>query len=60
MHDECRALLIVDSGGSRNFRNGAHGPGAVEFIGSGDCFYAPSHIPYVFVVREEHFVNITC
>ena len=40
-----------------------HGPGAVEFLGSGDCFDAPSHIPNVFVVRvvnKIHIVNIAC
>ena len=26
---------------------------AVEFLESGDCFDAPSHVPYVFVVSVE-------
>ena len=39
--------LIDNSGGSRNFKTGGRGPGAVEFVGSGVCFDAPSHIPYV-------------
>ena len=42
---------------------GGFGPGVVEFLGSGDCFDASSHIFYVFVVRVEneiHIVNIVC
>ena len=38
-------------------------PGEVEFLGSGDCFDAPSYILYLFVVNVEnkiHMVNITC
>ena len=27
---------------------------AVEFLGSGNCFDAPSNIPYVFVVKAEN------
>ena len=47
----------------QEFHNQGHGPGAVEFLGSGDCFDAPSHIPNVFVVRvvnKIHIVNIAC
>ena len=29
------------------------GPGAVEFLGSGNCFYALSYIPYLFIARVE-------
>ena len=39
------------------------GPGAVKFLGSGDCFEATSDMPYVFVVRLEngiHSVIIVC
>ena len=34
-----------------------------RIIGSADCFYILSHIPYVFIVREEneiHIVNKHC
>ena len=44
----------------QEFRNKGRGTGAV---GSGDFFYAPSHIPNVFVVRvvnKRHIVNIAC
>ena len=34
------------------------GPGAVEFLGSGNCFDAPSNIPYVFVVKAENEIQI--
>ena len=37
------------------------GGGAVKFLGLGFVFYAPSHIPYVFVARvvnKIHNVNI--
>ena len=50
-------------GGSRNFKTGGRGPGAVESYGSGDCFDAPSHITYWFLVRivnKIHIVNIVC
>ena len=30
------------------------GPVAEEFLGFGDCYYAPSHIPHAFVVRLDH------
>ena len=46
---------------SRNLIIGRRGPDAAYFFRSGDCFDAPSHIPYDFVVREEnkvHIVNI--
>ena len=55
----CTCKWYTFSGGSRNFRTG----GAVEFFGSGNCFDAPSHIPYVFVVRvvtEKQIVHIVC
>ena len=42
---------------------GGRGPGAVDILGSGDCFDAPSHIIYGFVVRVEneiHIINIVC
>ena len=45
----------------QEFHNRGRGPGAVEFMGSGDCFDWPSHIPYCVVVRLEnniHIVNI--
>ena len=32
--------------------------GTVEFLRSGGCFDAPSHIPYGFVVRVEGKLNI--
>ena len=37
--------------------------GVVEFLGLGFVFDAPSHIPFVFVVRvmsEIHIVSIVC
>ena len=34
------------------------GGGLAEFLGSGDCIDAPSHVPYVFVVRVESKINI--
>ena len=34
-------LRLPSSGGSRNFKTGERDPGAVEFLGSGDCFDAP-------------------
>ena len=37
---------LVNSDGSRNFKTGGRGPGAVEFLGSGVCFDALSNIPY--------------
>ena len=39
------------SGGSRNLRTVGHGPSAVLFFMSEDCFDAPWHIPYAFVER---------
>ena len=51
------------SGGSRNLKTGGRCPGAVLFFRSGDCFDAPSHISYAFVVSVEnkvHIVNIAC
>ena len=46
----------------QKFQNGeGGGPGAVEFLRSGVCFDATSHIPYVFVARvvnKIHNVNI--
>ena len=51
-------------GGSRNFKTGGRGPGAVEFLGLGFVLM-PLHIYpiYVFVVRimnNIHIVNIVC
>mgnify|MGYP003687743377 CR=1 FL=1 len=46
----------IYSGGSRNFKGGGG-----RIFGSGVCFDAPSHIPYVFVARvvnKIHNVNI--
>ena len=54
---------MVCSGGSRNLKAGGGCPGAVLFLRSGDCFDAPSHISYDFVVSVEnkvHIVNIAC
>ena len=51
--------VMIYSGGFRNIIPG----GAVSFFRSENCFDAPSHIPYVFVVRAEnkmHIVNIAC
>ena len=36
------------------FKNRGRGPSAVLFFRSDDCFDAPSHIPYAFVVRVEN------
>ena len=39
------------------------GHGAVEFLGSRDCFDVPSHTPYDIVARVEnelHIVKIVC
>ena len=39
---------------------GGRGPGALEFLGLGFVFDAPSHIPFVFVARvvnKIHNVN---
>ena len=50
-----------DSGGSRSFRTIGRGPAAVKFLGSGDYFDVPYHIPCVFVVsvgNKIHSVNI--
>ena len=47
----------------QEFKNQGRGPGAVEFLGPGDWFDAPSHISNVFVVRvanKIHIVNIAC
>ena len=43
-----RRMINVFTGGSRNFRTG----GAVEFVGSGDCFDA-SLINTLFLSQEE-------
>ena len=54
---------VHNSGGSRNLKTGGRCPGAVLFLRSGDCFDAPSHISYDFVVSVEdkvHIVNIAC
>ena len=52
-------FTVVDPGISEP---GGH-PGVAEFFGSWDCFDAPSHIPYAFVVRVENkidIINIAC
>ena len=55
----------ADSGGSRNFKIGRRGPGAVEFLGLGFVL-RPLHTyayPMFFVVREVnkiHIINIVC
>ena len=48
------------SGVFKNFKTGGGGGvrSAVEFLGSGDCFVAPSHIPYV--ENKIHIANIIC
>ena len=33
---------------------GGGGPGAVESLGSGDCFDTHQHIPYIFLVGVEN------
>ena len=46
-------------GGSRNFKTRGRG----RIFGSGICFDAPSHIPYVCLMRlvdKKHIVNIVC
>ena len=50
--------FILPSGGSRNFKTGGRGHGAVEFIGCGDCFDVPLHIPNGLAVRVEN--KTTC
>ena len=52
------AIHTTSSGGSRNLRTVGHGPGAVLFFMSEDCFDAPWHIPYAFVVRVGNKTNI--
>ena len=52
----------MSSGGSRNFKTGGRGPGAVEFLRSGVCLM-PLHTYPFFVVKvknEIHTVNIVC
>ena len=36
--------------------------GLIEFLGAGDCFDAPKHMPYAFVVRVENknTMHIAC
>ena len=54
-------LSVADPGISKLGGEGGLGPGVVEFLRSGDCFGAPSHILCVFVVSVEneiHIVNI--
>ena len=45
------------SGGSKNLRTGGRGPVAVYFFRSGDCFDAPSHMLYAFILRVENEVH---
>ena len=51
-------MSVYNSGGFRNCRTGGRGPGAVEFLRSGDCFDAPSHISYALLVKVENIINI--
>ena len=39
-------IVANQSGGSRNFRKGVGGPGAVQFLRSWVCFDSPSHMSY--------------
>ena len=41
-------------------RGGGLSRGGIEFLGSGKCFDAPQHIPYVFVnvVRVENKIHM--
>ena len=41
-------------------QNQGRGSSEVEFLGSGDCFDAPSHIPYVFIVGMENEIHSYC
>ena len=50
-----------------NFKIRGRGSGTVEFLKSGDCFDAPSHIPYVqtierpwIVVESEEYSHSQC
>ena len=57
--------IVPLSGKSRNFRTGVRGPVAIEFLGFGDCFDAPSYIPYIFLQWDRvenmiHIINIAC
>ena len=56
-------FIDMTSGGSRNLRTRGKVPAAVIFLRSEDCFDAPSHILYAFVVTVEnkiHIVNFAC
>ena len=48
----------MSSGGSRNFKTGGRGPGAVEFLGSGVCLM-PLHT-YPFFCSESKERNTYC
>ena len=41
---EINVLLCLKQWRIQELQNQGRGPGAVEFLGSGDCFDAPSHI----------------
>ena len=49
-----RTKTVADPGISKP----GHGPSMVEFLGFGDCFDVPSHIPNVFVVRVGNKIRI--
>ena len=47
---------MADQGISKLRGRGSRG--GIEFLGSGKCFDAPQHIPWVFVVRVENKIHI--
>ena len=54
--------LTGKMGESKNFKpggggGGGAGPGAVELVGSGDCFNVSSHIPYVIAVSAKNKIH---
>ena len=53
-----KILKVYISGGSRNFKTGGRSPSAVDFLESWDCFDAPQHIPFAFVVRVKNKIHI--
>lgn len=58
-----RTSRTIFSGGSRNPRTVVHRHGAVEYLGSGDCFGVPSQISFGFILRVEniiHTVKMAC
>ena len=50
-------VYYMYSGASRNFKTGGSSPEAVEFMGSVNCYDAPSHTPHVLVVRVENKIH---